>query len=607
MWKSTACAIVPSVMKFYSSIKPYLLILSAFTAVLLMAPNFSKFLTGFIEGQSDDGHKLMVLVTIILVFSVGFIVYYLAKSTFIPSFVLVILFGFAAKDLFQPIFYDQFTINVITTLGAVYILFGGGLETPFKNFKKLFRYIFSLAFVGTFITSISLSWIIVVVAKLAGFEISLPAIIVLGTALASTDPAAIIPCFENLVFKKHRVKYIAISESALNDVIGAILTIAFLTLFQNGLDVSSIGEAYGFLLTADTFFLLAKSVVVGIIVGVLGYYILEFWNKFKQRSQAEEETDNAFFLAIPILTFAIGELFGGPGSGFLAAFLSALLFSLSDHIKHVEHYFNSTVKSFMKPMIFIILGSLIDLPKLIEFAPIGIIVAIIFMFVLRPIVVFSTLGPFVGKGEKLSIRELIFLSFVRETGVIPAVLLITLAGSGIASAEVILPIGMWVILLTLLIEPPLTPWLAKRLKVADRIDPEPITQLGGGTQPTAVLVSRGASFARRLPNVVDWAVKHNIFSVAILHSPEEKYSDEYVQEKQEIADALFLKINKDRANKQEKEIRFEYISSQGYLQDNIQRYIDTHENISIIFAGKRMLDIRSKDIKELSVPFLFID
>jgi len=62
-------------------------------------------------------------------------------------------------------------------------------------------------------------------------------------------------------------------------------------------------------------------------------------------------------------------------------------------------------------------------------------------------------------------RELVFLSFIRETGVIPAVLMLVAAGSGVAGSQYIFAIGMWVILLTLLIEPPLTPWLAKRLGI----------------------------------------------------------------------------------------------------------------------------------------------
>lgn len=62
-------------------------------------------------------------------------------------------------------------------------------------------------------------------------SIPIAAIILLGISLASTHPAAIIPSFKSLLFHKPRVKHIAISESALNDVVGALITGVFLSLF----------------------------------------------------------------------------------------------------------------------------------------------------------------------------------------------------------------------------------------------------------------------------------------------------------------------------------------------------------------------------------------
>jgi cell volume regulation protein A len=102
-----------------------------------------------------------------------------------------------------------------------------------------------------------------------------------------------------------------------------------------------------------------------------------------------------------------------------------------------------------------------------EYVGIGVVAALVFMFVIRPIVVFSSLLPWmVQKKSLLTWREALFLSFIRETGAIPAVLILTVVATGIESAEFVFAIGMWVILLTLTIEPPLTPLLARRLEVA---------------------------------------------------------------------------------------------------------------------------------------------
>lgn len=595
-------------MKLFSIVKSYALIIIAFLLVGLVSNRYSGAIQEFVATSSEEGDKLLFYGTVAILFAIGFFVYYLAKSTSIPSFVMVIFFGFAAKDLLDPLFHDPFVVNVLVTLGAVFILFGGGLETPYKDFKKHIRHILSLAFLGTFLTSLMLSSTLLVVSGWVGLDLPLPVIVLLGFALSSTDPAAIIPCFQNMVFKKSRVKYIAISESALNDVVGAVLALLFLSFFEEGLVFNNIVQAYGHLFTLSTALVLVKSLGIGVLVGVIGYFVLEFWHKFKNKIKTQEETDNAFFMVMPFLVFTVSQVFGG--SGFLAAFLSALVFKMKDPIKHVEHYFNSTVGAFLKPMIFIILGAMVELDQLIAYAPLGILVALIFIFVIRPITVFISLGPFAfakDKEQRIDLNELFFLSFVRETGVIPAALIVTLAASGIPGSSMILAIGMWVILLTLIIQPPLTPLFAKKLKIAEPINEHTDVQIAAGSDSAVVLVTRGGSFLRRLPVVIDWATQHNIYHIAILFSPEEKYSEEYIEDRYQQAHKMFHIINHERNENEDKELEFEFIVERGYLNNNIRRYAKTHSNISIIFAGKRMIDFRAEDIKNLEIPIYFID
>lgn len=595
-------------MKFLYTTRSYLLIILAFIIVEVISNRYSDAIRTFVTESSSEGHQLLFYATVAILFSIGFFVYYLSKATPIPSFVMVVFFGFAAKDLLDPLFSDPFVVNVLVTLGAVFILFGGGLETPYKDFKRYFAHIASLAFLGTFLTAFSLSLTLLLVGRAVGLELPLPIVVLLGFSLSSTDPAAIIPCFQNMVFKKSRVKYIAISESALNDVIGAVLALLFLSIFESGIEFNNIFQAFGHLFTLKTFGLLLKTLGIGVLVGLGGYVVLETWHKFKNKIKTQEETDNAFFMVMPFLVFTVSQVFGG--SGFLAAFLSALIFKLKDPVKHVEHYFNSTVGAFLKPMIFIILGALVELDQLIAYAPIGILAGLIFIFIIRPLVVFISLGPFAflkNDQKRIDLNELLFLSFVRETGVIPAALIVTLSASGIAGSSMIVAIGMWIVLLTLVIQPPLTPLFAKKLKIAEPLDEHTDVQIAAGTDPAAVLVTRGGSFLRRLPVVVEWASRHNINHVAVLFSPEEKYIKEYIEEKQHQAHKIFHMINDERSENEQDEIEFEFIVERGYLDDNIRRYVKSHSNISIIFAGKRMIDFRSQEIKNLKVPFYFID
>ena len=92
------------------------------------------------------------------------------------------------------------------------------------------------------------------------------------------------------------------------------------------------------------------------------------------------------------------------------------------------------------------------------------------MFLIRPAMVFLMLGAFralpAARGG-LSLRELAFISFVRETGAIPAVLLVTVVATLTTPMKGLVEIGMWVILLTLVLQPPLTAWVARRLGIAE--------------------------------------------------------------------------------------------------------------------------------------------
>jgi cell volume regulation protein A len=82
--------------------------------------------------------------------------------------------------------------------------------------------------------------------------------------------------------------------------------------------------------------------------------------------------------------------------------------------------------------------------------------------------IFGCLGIFSFFGKnRFTLNELLFISFVRETGAIPAVLLVIISTKGLVHIEGLVPIGMWVILSTLLFQPLLTHWLCKKLKIAE--------------------------------------------------------------------------------------------------------------------------------------------
>ena len=549
----------------------------------------------------EQGKMFLVFFEIILIFSFGFLAYETAKPTIIPSFVLAIFIGIIQKDSLSVIVQHGEILSILTTIGAIFILFGGGLDTPFTRFKELLGPILSIAVFGTIITAFLFSASLSFVSEALGTLLPLGAIILLGATLSSTDPAAIIPVFKTLTFKHPRVKYLAVSESAINDVIGTVLTSVFLFIvLQNTPDTSFI-EIYKHLLSLHVLAEIFSELGIGVIVGLGGFFILRLWSKWKEKVQAESEADASLFLIVPLLCYVTSASLGG--SGFLAVFISSLLFHLQSHVQHVEHYFNHTIEGFMKPLIFILLGAIVDISSLLEVTTIGLIMGALFILIIRPIAVFLTLSPFIRGKHSLNWRELLFLSFVRETGVIPAVLLIGLRVSGLPGADTAIAIGLWVILLTLIIQPPLTPLLAKKLGIV--ID-QPAFPLSTRKGPIAVLCSRGNSFMQRMSTVVEWCQRHGVKSILLLHCPELKFTDTYIAEIEKKASNLFTSINQSMEASGQKHLHFEFIGRHGLLQNNIEQLLRENTEVSIVFVGNKMLDYRIHEIKRLQVPFVFI-
>ncbi len=560
----------------------------------------SRFTDQLLHGFGHGGETLLVFFEVVVILVFGFLAYECAKPTVIPSFVLAIFIGMLQRGSLAPLVSDPALLTVLTTTGAAFILFGGGLDTPFGRFRQIVGPILSVAFLGTLATAFLLSASFHYVSAWQGYSVSVGAIVLLGAALASTDPAAIIPSLKSLVFPKPRVKDIAISESAINDVVGAVLTITFLGVLAGAAAPASIAEVYGHLFTVEIGMDVLLEVVVGCLVGGVGFAILHAWSRWKAALGEGGEADAALFMAVPLLTYLVAVLLHG--NGFLAVFVAGLLFQLEEHISHVEHFFVHTIEGLMKPLIFMLLGATVDVSQLLSVAPLGIAMGFLFMFAIRPLAVFATLAPFMPGKHKLRLNELLFLSFVRETGVIPAVLLMGLGASGIPGTDTVVLVGLWIILLTLIVQPPLTPLVAKALGIAKDASAFPKRHAKG---PIAVLCSRGKSFVGRMPAVVEWADMHGVANVTLLHCPEEKHSPEYVAGTAVQAQSLFTKMNAVRVEEGASEIHFEFLGRPGLLQDNIQELVKEDE-VAIVFVGDKMLDYRLADVKRLRVPFVFV-
>jgi len=205
---------------------------------------------------------------------------------------------------------------------------------------------------------------------------------------------------------------------------------------------------------------------LGLLIGASIGLVASFFIAHKPHGVFQGAEPFVIILAI-ILAYLATDGLGA--SGFMAVFTFGVIignretFKLESHEEHqelFEHYVGNTAL-LMRMFIFILLGSQVSFGSLLAYWWQGLLLLAVFMFIARPATVFLCAGP--DRRAKWSIQELLFMSWTRETGVIPAALVGILAGMKVPGMDVVGPITFIFILGTILIQAPTTGWLAGKL------------------------------------------------------------------------------------------------------------------------------------------------
>jgi potassium/hydrogen antiporter len=253
-----------------------------------------------------------------------------------------------------------------------------------------------------------------------------------------------------------RLAQAVVSESALNDATGAIVTFGVLSLATGSGEFSLLSSLLD----------LIKQLILGILAGgVLGYLAALLIAHERWAFLAEYA---------PVVTVAavIGAYFAADGlqaSGFTAVFVFGIMlgnqnsFGLRMRAGEAQKLeeFVTTTAFIMRLFIFILLGAQVDFALIGRYFAGGMIVLAIFMLVARPLTVFLCALP--DRRARWSFNEMLFMCWTRETGVIPAALAGLLLGMKAPGAQMIAAVTFLAVLMTILIQAPTTQWLARRL------------------------------------------------------------------------------------------------------------------------------------------------
>jgi potassium/hydrogen antiporter len=388
-----------------------------------------------------------------LILAVGILAGLLAQKIRIPDVAVFLVAGIAlgpqASGLID-IKADSALNEIILLFGASYILFDGGAALRFDVLKRVWITIVVIATLGLLITA-------GIVGLSAHFILGIPLIValLLGATLASTDPATLVPIFRQVRIRD-RVAQTVMSESAFNDAMGAIVTFSVL----------AVASGSGAFSLTHAIFDLIRQAAIGIAAGAAFGYLAALLI-------AHEKWD---FLAeyAPVVTLVavIGAYFAADGlaaSGFMAVFVAGIIlgnketfgFRIEPREAQKLEEFVATASFILRLFIFILLGAQVDFALIGQYWLGGIAVVMVLMLVARPATVFLCALP--DRRARWSFREMLFMCWTRETGVIPAALAGLLAGMNAPGAALIESITFIAILMTILIQAPTTEWLGRRL------------------------------------------------------------------------------------------------------------------------------------------------
>ncbi|WP_051620250.1 cation:proton antiporter [Paenibacillus sp. UNC451MF] len=409
-----------------------------------------------------------ILLLLILILTVGMIFGRIAGKLKLPDVALFLIAGIIVGQGLHWVSEtsSSLTNQFILTIGSVLILFDGGRNIRLSGLKKVWLTVTLLSVPGVLITC-------GVVAIAAHWFLGIPLLyaILLGAIISSTDPATLIPVFKQVTIRP-KVRETVESESAFNDATGSILTFTVLAIVTGSQSFSIAASVKEFLVTA------VGGIVVGAVIGIVLAFITAHLKLGWFRDYA----------TIALVVTALGSYWVGDSlhvSGFMATFAAGLVWGNSDVFKldmndklHEMGHFSENMTVIMRMLIFILLGSQVNFQVIWAHLWPSLAIIAVFMLIARPLAVLVCTLP--DRRAKWSWREIVFMFWVRETGVIPAALSGMVAGLGVQHADVISSVTFLAVLLTILLQAGTTAFVAKKLGIdekketaAERLNPDP--------------------------------------------------------------------------------------------------------------------------------------
>jgi potassium/hydrogen antiporter len=352
---------------------------------------------------------------------------------------------------------DSMGAQLILTLGVSFILFHGGLQLSVAVLGRVVVGLLLLAIPGVVLTA-------VVTGSAAALAFGLPLTtgLLVGAALAPTDPAILVPLFQRLRLRP-KVSQTIIAESALNDPTGAVLALAFAGVVLSG-KASLTTPMVDFLrdLTIST----GMGVVFGIVLSAaVSSHRAGIWR------------ESAAIAVIAVVAGSYFSIDSAGGSGYLGAFLAGLIVANMDRLGLAMHSHHerevrilvALIADIMVLLVFITLGANLPWGTIVHHFGPALAVLAVLIVVARPLTVLLCL--LADRRGEWSRGEIVFLAWTRETGVVPAAVAGLVVSMGVPHSELVVTTVALAIVVTLAVQTTTKRWLAHRLGLVPPLAP----------------------------------------------------------------------------------------------------------------------------------------
>lgn len=349
-------------------------------------------------------------------------------------------------------FEDYHLTYQLGTAALVLILFDGGLNTPMAAVREAIGPAAVLATVGVALTAAATAF----AAHLFGMEWRLA--LLLGAIVASTDAAAVFSVLAaSGTHLKRRVAHLLELESGLNDPMAVILTTALtLNLMRPG---------------SETVWTMVRQILVEMTIGSLaGLAIgrLARWRVSLLRLPAPGLYP-AFTLGVACLAYGIPTLIHG--SGFLSVYIAAVMLGNGElpYATGVRRV-HDALGWLSQVVMFLLLGVLVFPSRLVPVIGVGLAVALVLVFVARPLVVAICLAPF-----RYPLHETVYVGWVGLRGAVPIVLATIPVMNGAPGSRVLFDIVFFIIVVGSLLPGATVPWVTRKLRLQSTAPSAPKT------------------------------------------------------------------------------------------------------------------------------------